>query len=99
VNEAIGRMDQVVQQNAVMVEQAAAASGALESQAGKLFEVVSIFRLKDMPATRVAAPVATRAAVAKRAAPALAARAARPSAAAPQSRQAVPAGGDDWEEF
>ncbi|WP_395401811.1 methyl-accepting chemotaxis protein [Pseudoduganella sp. UC29_106] len=58
VNEAIGRMDQVVQQNAVMVEQAAAASGALESQAGKLSEVVSVFKLKDKPAPRV---VATRA--------------------------------------
>jgi methyl-accepting chemotaxis protein len=99
VNEAIGRRDQVVQQNAVMVEQAAAASGALESQAGKLSEVVSIFRLKDMPATRVAAPLANVPTVAKLTAPALASRAARPSAAAPQSRQAVPAGGDDWEEF
>ncbi|PVY66124.1 methyl-accepting chemotaxis protein [Paracidovorax citrulli] len=61
VSQAIGQMDQVTQQNAALVEEAAAAAGSLKTQAAMLAEVVSAFRLRDgsaagMPAA--AAPVA-----------------------------------------
>ncbi|EHP43923.1 methyl-accepting chemotaxis sensory transducer [Cupriavidus basilensis OR16] len=45
VNQAISQMDQVTQQNAAMVEQAASASRALEEQGRELNEVVAFFRL------------------------------------------------------
>ena len=45
VNRAIAQMDQVTQQNAALVEEAAAAAGSLQDQAGKLAEAVSVFRL------------------------------------------------------
>jgi methyl-accepting chemotaxis protein len=46
VNQAIGQMDQVTQQNAALVEEAAAAAASMQDQAGKLAEVVSVFRLE-----------------------------------------------------
>ncbi|MDN4052766.1 methyl-accepting chemotaxis protein [Massilia sp. YIM B02763] len=45
VNGAIGQMDQVTQQNAALVEEAAAAAASMEDQAGKLADVVSVFKL------------------------------------------------------
>ncbi|MDF3831668.1 methyl-accepting chemotaxis protein, partial [Cupriavidus basilensis] len=42
VNQAVAQMDQVTQQNAALVEEAAAAAGALEEQAQKLNGVVSV---------------------------------------------------------
>jgi len=46
VNRAITQMDEVTQQNAALVEQAAAAAGAMQEQAANLAEVVSKFRLR-----------------------------------------------------
>ncbi len=45
VNLAVSQMDQVTQQNAALVEEAAAAAQSLEEQARKLVQVVSVFRL------------------------------------------------------
>jgi methyl-accepting chemotaxis protein len=45
INQAIGQMDQATQQNAALVEQAAAASEALQTQAAKLAQAVSVFNL------------------------------------------------------
>jgi len=45
VNLAISQMDQVTQQNAALVEEAAAAAEALQEQAGALANVVSVFKL------------------------------------------------------
>ncbi|NYI02317.1 methyl-accepting chemotaxis protein [Cupriavidus plantarum] len=45
VNQAVTQMDTVTQQNAALVEQAAAAAGSLEEQAQRLKEAVAIFRL------------------------------------------------------
>ncbi|WP_454767023.1 methyl-accepting chemotaxis protein [Cupriavidus campinensis] len=45
VNLAVTQMDTVTQQNAALVEQAAAAAGSLEEQAQRLKEAVSTFRL------------------------------------------------------
>ncbi|PWK35361.1 methyl-accepting chemotaxis protein [Cupriavidus plantarum] len=47
VNEAVAQMDTVTQQNAALVEQAAAASAALASQAQQLQSVVGEFKLDD----------------------------------------------------
>ena len=54
-------MDQVTQQNAALVEEAAAAAGSLQDQAGNLASVVSVFKLDprltvgDAPAHAIAA--------------------------------------------
>jgi methyl-accepting chemotaxis protein len=45
VNQAIGQMDQATQQNAALVEQSAAAAAAMQEQAAKLAQVVSVFKL------------------------------------------------------
>jgi aerotaxis receptor len=45
VNQAVAQMDQVTQQNAALVEEAAAAAASLEDQAAKLEQSVSVFRL------------------------------------------------------
>ena len=45
VNQAIVQMDEVTQQNAALVEEAAAAAVALEDQADTLSRVVSVFKL------------------------------------------------------
>jgi methyl-accepting chemotaxis protein len=57
INQAIAQMDQVTQQNASLVEEAAAASEAMQEQAAKLAQVVSVFRIA------AAAPAPARAAV------------------------------------
>ncbi|PLQ00656.1 methyl-accepting chemotaxis protein [Cupriavidus pauculus] len=46
VNVAVTQMDEVTQQNAALVEQAAAAAGALEEQAQRLAASVAVFRLE-----------------------------------------------------
>jgi uncharacterized phage infection (PIP) family protein YhgE len=45
VNQAITQMDDATQQNAALVEEAAAAAESLQNQAGKLAEAVSVFKL------------------------------------------------------
>jgi methyl-accepting chemotaxis protein I, serine sensor receptor len=46
VNRAVTQMDEVTQQNAALVEEAAAAAGSLQEQAVKLAEAVAVFRLQ-----------------------------------------------------
>jgi methyl-accepting chemotaxis protein len=45
INQAVTQMDHVTQQNAALVEEAAAAAGALQEQATHLVEAVSVFKL------------------------------------------------------
>ncbi|MES2739332.1 MAG: methyl-accepting chemotaxis protein [Pseudomonadota bacterium] len=45
INQAITRIDDATQQNAALVEQAAAAAGSMRQQAGNLTAVVSVFKL------------------------------------------------------
>jgi methyl-accepting chemotaxis protein len=98
VNSAITQMDQVTQQNAALVEEAAAAAGSMQDQAAKLAEVVSVFKLDrahDLGA--LAAPVKTapvRMALPRAAKPAPVVKpAAKPVKAAKQAAAA------EWEEF
>ena len=53
VTQAVGQMDDVTQQNAALVEEAAAAAESLEEQAGALVEAVSLFRLETRPRARL----------------------------------------------
>ena len=55
INQAISEMDSVTQQNAALVEEAAAATGALERQASHLSRVVGVFKLDGV--ARIAAQV------------------------------------------
>nr|WP_034330604.1 methyl-accepting chemotaxis protein [Herbaspirillum sp. B39] len=69
VNQAISQMDQGTQQNAALVEEAAAAAQALQGQAEKLESVVAVFKLEGRAAmpvrsVEVKPVVAPRAAVA-----------------------------------
>ena len=50
VNEAITQMDQVTQQNAALVEEAAAAANAMQEQAQQLSQSVQVFRLQEAEA-------------------------------------------------
>jgi methyl-accepting chemotaxis protein len=45
VNQAVTQMDEVTQQNAALVEEAAAAAQSLDDQAGRLMQTVSVFKL------------------------------------------------------
>lgn len=105
VNQAIGQMDQVTQQNAALVEEATAAAQSLQDQAGKLAQVVSAFRLdarRAPPAPAVTVPPRVPPAKPK-AVPAVAAtQPLPPPVAAPERRKLVRApviAGDEWEEF
>ncbi|MFM0126852.1 methyl-accepting chemotaxis protein [Paraburkholderia sediminicola] len=101
VNLAITQMDNVTQQNAALVEEAAAASRSMEDQGEQLNEAVAFFQVKD------AAPVA-RATPTRREAPrrevaaAVAAapkRFARATAAAPVTALATAGADDGWDKF
>jgi methyl-accepting chemotaxis protein len=63
INQAVTQMDTVTQQNAALVEEAAAAAASLQDQAGLLAQVVSTFRL-NLTAARPALPAQPRGAVA-----------------------------------
>jgi myosin heavy subunit len=52
INNAITQMDETTQQNAALVEQAAAAAKSLQDQAGHLEELVNQFQLADMKSRR-----------------------------------------------
>ncbi|GGC76912.1 methyl-accepting chemotaxis protein [Undibacterium terreum] len=50
VNDALGQMDEITQQNAALVEEAAAAAESMHDQAVKLAQAVAAFKIKDMEA-------------------------------------------------
>ncbi|WP_156885843.1 methyl-accepting chemotaxis protein [Massilia niastensis] len=113
VNVSIIEMDSMTQQNAALVEEAAAAAQSLQDQAAELARVVSIFKLEEGEQFQfdAPAPVVTTTAVVARPAtrrpvpPALKKPAVK---AAPVSADEAPAkskkvtatvGNDEWEEF
>lgn len=66
INQAITEMDNTTQQNAALVEQAAAAAGSLQDQASHLVQVVSRFTLDQQHTIkRVATPIPVAALKAK----------------------------------
>ncbi|MEG1324647.1 MAG: methyl-accepting chemotaxis protein [Janthinobacterium sp.] len=50
VNATVTQMDDATQQNAALVEEAAAAAQSLQDQAGRLAQVVSVFKLEEITA-------------------------------------------------
>lgn len=56
INQAVSEMDSVTQQNATLVEEAAAASESMQEQARRLEQVVSVFKL-DNTTSHTTAPV------------------------------------------
>src|SRR5450830_65671 len=100
INMAIAQMDEVTQQNAALVEEAAAASQSMQEQAGELAHVVGFFKTGNHVAS---APRMTPVR-ATPAAPAIARPAAKPApahkavAAAP-ARRSNAAAESEWEEF
>ena len=55
VNQSIGQMDHVTQQNAALVEEAAAASASMHDRAGSLARAVSVFRIGAVDGPRLLA--------------------------------------------
>ncbi|MDE2201128.1 MAG: MCP four helix bundle domain-containing protein [Burkholderiaceae bacterium] len=53
IHRAISQMDEVTQQNAALVEEAAAAAESMREQSSRLVSVVSVFKLTDATATAV----------------------------------------------
>jgi len=99
VNQAIAQMDEVTQQNAALVEEAAAAASSLQDQAGSLAQVVGVFRFDGM---RAAAPVPAHAAIVKPLpgkAPLRAVGAIPRPAVAARELAVRTASKEDWEEF
>ena len=106
VNQAVSQMDQVTQQNAALVEEAAAATESMQDQARKLVQVVSVFNTgqavssaptEPVPATKAVKPVvpARHLSVVKQPKTGVAEL---PSLSLMQGKLAS-AGGGDWEEF
>jgi methyl-accepting chemotaxis protein len=94
VNQAIGQMDHVTQQNASLVEEAAAASETMRHQAAGLASAVRVFKLDAVADTRRPAPTPASAA------PRSPARApARPAARPQPKRLAATARDNEWEAF
>lgn len=60
INQALTQMDQVTQQNAALVEEAAAAAESMREQASTLVEAVSVFRLREGGANGTARAVSPR---------------------------------------
>jgi methyl-accepting chemotaxis protein len=98
VSKAITQMDEMTQQNAALVEQAAASSKSMEEQAKGLSQLVAVFKIDESQEQAVGTPVAGTAAPEKE-------QAAEPeSAPVPKPKLVKKAVGSDadaseWEEF
>ena len=86
VNKAVVQMDAGTQQNAALVEQAAAASQAIVEQALLLNSLVSHYQVKDVAVVERRVLSAPRKPVSE-------------PAADPAQRKAAAAGNGDWSEF
>jgi methyl-accepting chemotaxis protein len=97
INQAISQMDSITQQNVALVEEAAAAAGSLQDQAGVLTQVVSVFKLDAVERPVVKAAMKKPVLVKKSPAPAPRAAIAPPARVKRVANAA--AGSSDWEEF
>ena len=85
VNQSVGALDEMTQQNAALVEEGAAAADSLKEQAGRLTEMVGAFRLtrdgrdENSWSARMQAPAASPV-------PVPAARASLPSSLKPRNK-------------
>jgi methyl-accepting chemotaxis protein len=81
-------MDEMTQQNAALVEQAAAAAHSMQQQSSTLARAVSVFKL-EQEATAARAVVRQSMASPTRV----------PATVRPAAKPVVPRGSDEWEEF
>jgi methyl-accepting chemotaxis protein len=107
VNHAVNSMDQTTQQNAAMVEESNAASGALATEAAKLRDLISHFQIDGVHSAQAGALRDTARAMARPSQSAATSRSGAPRASQPM-RAAAPAprahgnaavAQDNWEEF
>ncbi len=96
INQAVTEMDSVSQQNAALVEQAAAASESLQDQARVLVEIVSHFNLGNMAANMAPPPRQT---IKRSIPPAPARQLKAPAKPAASVMPASVSDNEDWEEF
>jgi len=103
INLAITQMDEATQQNAALVEQAAAAAQSMQEQAGRLSEVVSVFKLDERAA--LSKPAASKRTVDITPARTPGVKPAKPAAVRKETRPALksPGAANDesgsWEQF
>jgi methyl-accepting chemotaxis protein len=98
INGAISQMDQVTQQNAALVEEAAAASASMQEQAANLAEAVSIFKLDTAQRPAADVVVHTKVPAASGKPQQKPAKLASPGANK-GGRRLVAADAGDWEQF
>ncbi|MGK5048635.1 methyl-accepting chemotaxis protein [Janthinobacterium sp. GB4P2] len=103
INMAIAQMDEVTQQNAALVEEAAAASQSMQEQAGELAHVVGFFKTGNavaasQPAVKLAAARSSIPAPAP-ARPVARKAAVRQAVAAAPARRSNAGAESEWEEF
>ncbi|CAB3880494.1 Methyl-accepting chemotaxis protein I [Achromobacter insuavis] len=96
VNRAVSQMDEVTQQNAALVEEAAAAAGSLQEQAQRLAEAVAVFKINagdviEVPARQLAQQRSAPRVVAPKAGETAPAPQKAVTPAEPAPRQATPA--------
>ena len=97
INQAVGQMDEITQQNAALVEEAAAAAESLREQAADLAQAISVFRVEGAQRMPVSPPqVRVGGRQSDRVVPFVARQ--EPVARVSGSRRAA-SGGGDWEEF
>jgi methyl-accepting chemotaxis protein len=100
INQAISQMDQVTQQNAALVEEAAAASDAMQDQSRKLADAVGVFKVDNArfvsPATVTTATQPKR----PRSVKPVPVKTARPPLTQPGRITSRPVGSaEEWEQF
>ena len=98
VNQALAQMDGVTQQNAALVEEAAAAAESLQDQAHHLAEVIGVFKLGEQARQPAPAMAATPVMAAARK-PAQRLAPGKAPAKTPAKTSARAPAGDDWEAF
>ncbi len=95
VNQAVGNLDQMTQQNAALVEESAAAAQSLREQAEHLAQVVSVFKVNGAAYGGMAPPMRAAHRPAAPAKPAAAAKSTAPritqAASKPATKAAAPA--------
>ena len=100
INMAIAQMDEVTQQNAALVEEAAAASQSMQEQAGELAHVVGFFKTgNQVTSTAKLTPVRATPAAPAIARPVARKAPVRQAVAAAPARRSNAAAESEWEEF
>ncbi len=110
VNTSVMQIDQITQQNAALVEEAAAAASSLQNQTQKLSDLVSVFKLSEqnfIASSPVSQPKVNKPSIATKAKPAISqvkrvSSSSKPVAAPmskPVTKKMTTTSNDDWEEF